>query len=141
MASMRRVSALRALAAAIWGARSAGAPGIGERFGSIPRMLALGFTGRYPYLRKGRVLLMFLGLAYIVSPVDLIPELLLPVLGLTDDTLVAAWVAGAVLSETEAYLGWEREARHDRARVVVGEVVEEGPGKPVDVSGRTRTDS
>jgi uncharacterized membrane protein YkvA (DUF1232 family) len=56
---------------------------------------------------------------YIVSPVDLIPEIVVPVLGLGDDALVAAWLAGVVLSETDAFLGWEKE----RADVVIGEVI------------------
>ena len=60
-----------------------------------------------------------LGVLYVVSPVDFMPEILLGVLGLGDDALVAAWVAGAVLGETDAFLRWEAERR----RVVVGQVV------------------
>ena len=38
------------------------------------------------------------------------PELFLPLLGLVDDAFVLAWLAGAVLLETERYLDWERRA-------------------------------
>jgi len=58
-------------------------------------------------------------LAYVVSPVDLVPELFLPLLGLGDDALVIGWIAASVINETETFLGWER----DRARTVPGEVI------------------
>jgi uncharacterized membrane protein YkvA (DUF1232 family) len=59
------------------------------------------------------------GVLYVVSPVDLVPELLLPVLGLGDDALVIGWIAASVINETESFLGWER----DRDRTVQGHVV------------------
>jgi uncharacterized membrane protein YkvA (DUF1232 family) len=83
-------------------------------------MLKLGLSGRYPGLGKGRILLALLGVLYIVSPVDLMPELLFTVFGLGDDAFVAAWVAGALLGEADAFLRWEAE---DSRRVVVGEVI------------------
>jgi uncharacterized membrane protein YkvA (DUF1232 family) len=82
-------------------------------------MLAMGLTGRYPYLDKKRLALSVVALVYVLSPVDMVPELLVPLLGLGDDALVGAMLLGTVLSETEAFLAWEA----DRARTVVGEVV------------------
>ena len=38
---------------------------------------------------------------------SLVPEAVLGPLGLGDDALVAAWLAGAFLVETERYLSWE----------------------------------
>ena len=72
-----------------------------------------------PGLSKTRMALALVGVLYVVSPVDFMPEILLGVLGLGDDALVAAWVAGAVLAETDAFLRWEAERR----RVVVGQVI------------------
>jgi uncharacterized membrane protein YkvA (DUF1232 family) len=83
-------------------------------------MLALGFSGRYPGLAKTRIVLAVLGLLYVLSPVDLMPEVLLGPLGLGDDALVTAWIVGAVLGEADAFLRWERAGG---ARVVAGEVV------------------
>ncbi len=71
-------------------------------------MVSAGFSGRYPFLDKSRVGVALLGLVYVVSPVDLIPELILPILGLGDDALVAAFSAGALLSEAQAFLDWEQ---------------------------------
>ena len=56
---------------------------------------------------------------YVVSPVDLVPELLLPFLGLADDALVISWIAASVINETETFLDWER----DRQRTVRGDVI------------------
>jgi uncharacterized membrane protein YkvA (DUF1232 family) len=124
MVTVRRVAALRALASALWGARKPGAPGIGKQLGAVPRMLAQGLSGNYPNLDKGRIALAGLGLVSVVSPVDLIPELILPLIGLADDALILAWVVGALLSETEAFLAWEQETRLAKGKVVSGQVLE-----------------
>jgi len=49
-----------------------------------------------------------------ISPIDAIPEGFLLLLGLVDDAAVAAWLAGAVLDETERFLAWEK----DKARTI-----------------------
>lgn len=72
-------------------------------------MLGSAVSGRYPGLGKGRLVLIVLAVAYLLSPVDVVPELLLSVLGLTDDAFVALWLAGAFLAETGQFLGWERQ--------------------------------
>lgn len=102
-----RIAAFRALWQAIVRGRRAGAPGVGERLTAVPRMAMGALTGRYPESR-GRLALLVLAIAYLVSPVDLVPELLLGVLGLGDDAVVALWLGGAFLAETERYLEWER---------------------------------
>jgi uncharacterized membrane protein YkvA (DUF1232 family) len=119
MASIRRVTAIKALVQALMGARGPGQPGVGDRLRAIPRMLSQGLGGQYPYLKKSRLVLVVMAALYVVSPVDLVPEIILPLLGLGDDALVFAWLAGAVLSETDAFLAWEK----DRSRVVSGEVI------------------
>ena len=115
MAAIRRMAAFKALAQALIGARRPGAPTVRERLGALPRMLRLGLTGRYPLLDRSRMVLVGLGILYVISPVDLIPEAILPLIGLGDDALVFAWLAGAVLAETDAFLAWEKS----RPRVVV----------------------
>jgi uncharacterized membrane protein YkvA (DUF1232 family) len=72
-------------------------------------------TGRYD--GKARLAAMVLAGVYIASPIDLIPDFLVPI-GLLDDSAVAVWLAGAILSETERFLLWERE----QAGVVPGRV-------------------
>jgi len=118
-ATARRMTAARALGAALLGSHRRGAPGVAERFRAVPRLVRATLTGRYPGLTRGRLGLMLLGVLYVVSPVDLMPELLLTVFGLGDDDLVAAWLAGTLLVETEAFLTWERQS----GKLIPGEVI------------------
>jgi uncharacterized membrane protein YkvA (DUF1232 family) len=98
-----------------------GTPGLGKRLAAIPRMIAATMRGEYD--GKGRLAMMAMAGVYIVSPVDLVPELFLFVLGLIDDAAVAAYFAGALLDETERFLEWEK----GRDRVVPGYLVTEPP--------------
>jgi uncharacterized membrane protein YkvA (DUF1232 family) len=114
-----RAAALKVVWDAVRGARRPGAPGIAERLAAFPRMVRMGMSGRYPHLDRGRLGLMALGVLYVVSPIDLVPELIVPLVGLGDDAFVLAWVAGAMLDETGAFVAWERAA----VPTVAGEVV------------------
>nr|WP_240895061.1 DUF1232 domain-containing protein [Kineococcus siccus] len=67
-------------------------------------------AGRYAGPGRTRLGLAVAGLAYLVSPLDVLPEAFLPLVGLVDDAVVAAWVAGSVLVATEDYASWRREA-------------------------------
>jgi uncharacterized membrane protein YkvA (DUF1232 family) len=49
-------------------------------------------------------------LVYLVSPIDVLPELL-PVIGVTDDAGVAVWLLTSVSTVAGQYLRWERERR------------------------------
>ena len=93
-----------------------GTPGLGQRLAAIPRMIRASMRGEYD--GKGRLAMMALAGVYIVSPIDVVPELVLFVLGLVDDAAVALYFAGALLDETERFLEWERR----RATVIPGEV-------------------
>lgn len=108
-----RMAAFTALWTAVRSAQRPGAPGVGRRLSALPRMVAQGLSGRYPHLDKSRVGLMVLAALYLVSPIDLLPELLLPLIGVGDDVLVLAWLAGAVLSETETFVTWEDRTQGD----------------------------
>ena len=71
-------------------------------------MVRATFSGQYTGVSKGRLLLMLGAAGYIVSPIDLIPEAVAPVLGLADDALVLSWLATRLVEETEAFLAWEQ---------------------------------
>lgn len=109
IAKVRRLNAFRALWRAVRAGQRPGAPGMGDRFRALPRLVGGATSGRYPGLGRGRLALFVVGIAYILSPVDLMPELLLTLLGLGDDAVVALWLAGSFLDETERYLQWERQ--------------------------------
>jgi uncharacterized membrane protein YkvA (DUF1232 family) len=125
------MSAFAALWQTLRGQRGPDAPPVGEQLAAVPRLVSMTLRGQYPGLDRGRLLLMAMALAYVVSPVDVMPEALLLIAGLGDDALVLGWLAGAVLTETEAFLAWEAERSSVRpgrrggsgGRTVPGEVV------------------
>lgn len=112
MRQVGRVTALRLLWAALRGQRRPGSPGLGAHLAALPRMAAAAWRGRYPGLSRQRLGLMALAVLYIASPVDLVPESVFLLLGLTDDALVLTWLAGAVLADTDQFLRWEDARRH-----------------------------
>jgi uncharacterized membrane protein YkvA (DUF1232 family) len=110
--TLKRTAAFTALAKALmFGAR--GGPSIGKRLAALPRMLRATAKGEYD--GGMRVAIMAAATAYVISPIDLVPEAFLLVFGLADDAVMIAWLAGTVLSETERFLEWEKQ----RDRVVV----------------------
>ena len=114
--TLKRAAAFSALGKALFaGAR--GGQGLGKRIAAVPRMIKATTKGEYD--GGMRVALMAAATAYIVSPVDFVPELALAVFGLADDAVMVAWLAGSVLAETERFLEWERR----RAAVIPGNVV------------------
>jgi uncharacterized membrane protein YkvA (DUF1232 family) len=103
--TLKRTAAFTALARALMsGAR--GGPSISKRLAALPRMLKATAKGEYD--GGLRVAMMAAAAAYVISPIDLIPEAFLLVVGLADDAVMIAWLAGTVLSETERFLDWEK---------------------------------
>ena len=125
MSTIRRFAALRSLWAVVSRQRRPDAPPLRSLLSAVPRMVALTMSGRYTGLDRGRLLAMVLALAYVVSPIDVVPEAALFLLGFADDAMVLAWLAGAVLQEAETFLGWERRTGGAASgeRVVPGSVV------------------
>ncbi|GAA1996029.1 hypothetical protein GCM10009799_23180 [Nocardiopsis rhodophaea] len=87
-----------------------GKPSVFARAGAIPRMVGKRLRGQYTELPASRLVMFLVAIAYIASPVDLVPELFIPVLGLADDIGVVLWLTSSVLGETERYLEWERRS-------------------------------
>lgn len=85
-----------------------GGPGLGTRLRALPRMVARSLRRQQRYDGLWRLTLIAAALLYVAWPVELIPELFLGPVGLIDDAVVAAWLAGAVLSETGRFLEWEQ---------------------------------
>jgi uncharacterized membrane protein YkvA (DUF1232 family) len=83
-------------------------------------MVGGALSGRSGVLTRGRLGLLILAAAYLVSPVDLVPEAVTSLFGLVDDGVVALWLGGALLVETQRFLEWERDGR---PRIVDGELV------------------
>ncbi len=114
-----RFAALGSIWRAVRAGSRPGTPGVGERLRAVPRLVRSTLFGRYAGTTRSRLLLMAAAVVYIVSPVDFVPELFVPFLGLVDDAFVVAWLAGTVLLETERFLDWEGQQH----QVVPGQVV------------------
>ena len=114
-----RWGVLRSLATAFRTATRPGTPGVGTRLAALPRLVWATIRGRYVGTSRARLTGIALALLYVISPIDLFPEMVLPFLGLADDAVVIGWIAAALINETESFLGWEG----DRDRTVRGHVV------------------
>jgi uncharacterized membrane protein YkvA (DUF1232 family) len=108
--AMPRWGVLRTLATALRSAVRPGGPGLGERLSALPRLLRATLRGEYRGTTTGKLFLVAAAAAYVLSPVDLVPEAFLTLFGLADDAMVATWIAATVVNETDAFLAWEREA-------------------------------
>jgi uncharacterized membrane protein YkvA (DUF1232 family) len=102
-ARLRRRNALVAFARAF----QPGTPGIGRRVSALPRLVKATLKGEYD--GRARLVLMTLAGIYIFSPLELIPYVVFVVFGVIDDAFVISWLIGAILSETERFLAWERD--------------------------------
>lgn len=96
------------------------APGLWERVRAVPRMMKSVLRGRYKGMPIGTLGLLALGIVYIVSPIDAIPDVF-PVVGIVDDTGMALWLAAVLVKSAGDFVTWERGGR---PTVIVGEPVD-----------------
>lgn len=102
-----------------------GAPSLGSRVEAVPRLVRATLSGRYVGTTRGRLGLLAGAAAYIVSPVDLVPEAVLPVLGAVDDAVVISWAVKTLVEETDRFLAWEAgEGLGGSSRTVRGGVLD-----------------
>jgi uncharacterized membrane protein YkvA (DUF1232 family) len=107
-----------------------GAPGLSERATAVPRLVRATLDGSYTGTTSKRLALVAAALAYVVSPIDLVPELLLPVVGAADDAVVIGWAIKAFVEETDRYLTWELgQGVRPRPRTVPGSVAGVDPSR------------
>jgi uncharacterized membrane protein YkvA (DUF1232 family) len=96
-----------------------GTPGVGTRLTSLPRLVRATIRGEYTGTSRLRLLVIAGALLYLISPMDLVPVVLVPLIGLGGDALVISWIAASLINATESFLRWER----DRDLIVRGYVV------------------
>jgi uncharacterized membrane protein YkvA (DUF1232 family) len=96
-------------------------PGLMTRMRAVPRMIKAVLRGEYKGLPYRTLGLLAVGLVYILSPLDVIPEILVPLVGFTDDMGVALWLAAVLVKAAGDYVEWERGGR---PTVIVGDVVD-----------------
>src|ERR1035437_9560835 len=114
-----RWGAFLSLANAFRTATRLSAPGVGARLTSLPRLVRATIRGEYAGTSRLRPLLIAGALLYLISPIDLVPVVFLPLIGLGGDAMIISWIAASLINETESFLRWES----DRERIVRGYVV------------------
>ena len=102
-----RLLLARSLMTAVRAATRPGSPSLAVRAGALPRLVRAMRSGEYRGMTLARLGLLGVAAAYILSPVDLMPEGFLAVFGLADDALVLSWLAAALITETDSFLDWE----------------------------------
>lgn len=103
-----RAATVRSLASALRLAMRPGGPSLMARLAAVPRMVRATVAGEYPGVSVGRLLMVAAAAGYLVSPVDVIPELLFGPVGLADDAFIVSWLAKELMTDTEDFLEWER---------------------------------
>lgn len=105
--SRSRLGLLATLATAVRSALRPGSPGLRERAYAVPRLVRAALRGDYREVTTGHLALLAAAVLYILSPIDLVPEGLLNVIGLADDAVVLGWLVAALVNDTEGFLQWE----------------------------------
>ena len=104
-----------------------GGPSLAERVHAVPRLVRATLAGTYAGMTVGRLGLVAAAVAYVASPIDLLPEAFLPVLGAADDAVVIGWAVKAFIEETDRFVAWELGEGAGRAQTVQGEATWSGP--------------
>lgn len=96
-----------------------------------------GFLNKIPdmyrmvkYWRKGLykvnavdIILPLLGILYVLSPIDLIPDIAIPVLGVADDLAVLSLVLPKLLKEVDKFLLWEQQHKMNLEKISDAEII------------------
>lgn len=77
---------------------------LGRRLAAVGPMMRDAFTGRWAGAPRGRLVAAMLGIAYVISPIDLLPEILLGPFGLGDDLAIAVVAVAALLGSADEWL-------------------------------------
>lgn len=124
MRSSSRIKVVATVASLVRASSRPGAPSLSERVHAVPRLVRATLDGSYAGTTAKRLGLVAAAVAYVVSPVDLLPEMVLPVLGAADDAVVIGWAIKAFVEETDRFLTWELgQGVRPRPATVPGHVV------------------
>ena len=98
--------------------------GFVKKIPDIYRMVKLWRKGLYP-IKSMDIILPMLGLLYVISPIDLLPDIALPVIGVLDDLAVLSITIPKLLKEVDKFLLWEAERKYGgNTKTIDAEIVE-----------------
>lgn len=95
-----------------------------KKIPDIFRMVKYWRKGMYP-VNSIDMILPLLGIFYVVSPIDLLPEIAIPFLGVADDLAVLSLALPKLLKEVDKFLLWEASKSGTSQNVIDAEIVEE----------------
>lgn len=93
-----------------------------KKIPDIFRMVKFWKKGIYP-MRSIDVILPLLGLLYVISPIDLIPDFIFPVVGVMDDLAILSLAIPKLIREVDKFLMWEAERRLGETKIIDAEIV------------------
>lgn len=94
-----------------------------DRLKAVLPMLKDSLAGRWQRAPRGRLLLSLAGIGYVLSPLDLMPEVLLGPFGLGDDLAIALVCAASLLNAADSWLDDQAGGTGPDPDVVQGEVI------------------
>ncbi|MET3537314.1 YkvA family protein [Chryseobacterium limigenitum] len=92
--------------------------GFVKKIPDIFRMIKMWRKGEYP-VNSIDIILPLLGLVYVISPIDLLPEVAIPVLGVLDDLAVLSLTIPKLVKEVDKFLLWEAEKEYSSGQTKV----------------------
>ncbi len=121
MKTASRIKLAATVASVVRASMRPGGPTVVERVHAVPRLVRATLDGTYAGTTVGRLGLVAAAVAYVASPIDLLPEAFLPVLGAADDAVVIGWAVKAFIEETDRFVAWELGQGLRRTETVRGE--------------------
>ena len=95
--------------------------GFVQKIPVVWRMVKMWRKGMYPTNTIDMVL-PILGLLYVISPIDLIPEIAVPFIGSLDDLAILALIIPKLMKEVDKFLLWEGLQKEGITTIDVEEV-------------------
>jgi uncharacterized membrane protein YkvA (DUF1232 family) len=139
MKTASRIKLAAAAASVVRASMRPGGPTVVERVHAVPRLVRATLDGTYAGTTVGRLGLVAAAVAYVASPVDLLPEAFLPVLGAADDAVVIGWGVKAFIEETDRFVAWELGQGLRQTETVRGEATWSTSGSDAPRADRDTT--
>ncbi|KQT23879.1 hypothetical protein ASG22_07585 [Chryseobacterium sp. Leaf405] len=98
--------------------------GFVKKIPDIFRMVKMWRKGDYP-VKSLDIILPLLGLLYVISPIDLLPEIAVPVIGVLDDLAVLSITIPKLIREVDKFLLWEAEQKFStgNTKIIDAEII------------------
>ena len=96
-----------------------------KKIPDIFKMIKKWRKGTYP-MKSIDIILPLLGALYILSPIDLLPEVAIPVLGVMDDLAVLYLVIPKLIKEVDKFLLWEAQQKYSsgETKIIDAKIIE-----------------